>query len=89
LRTRQIKAAERVDALAAFARLCAGALALLPVSRSQFRTAARFADTHALGLRGSDALHLAVSGDYGATLYTLDRRLSEAGASLGVKTALL
>jgi predicted nucleic acid-binding protein len=89
LRTRQIEAAERADALAAFARLCADALAILPVSRAQFRTAARFADQHALGLSGSDALHLAICGDQGATLCTLDRRLSEACAAVGVSATLL
>jgi uncharacterized protein len=55
----------------------------------QFRTAARFADQHALGLRAGDALHLAICADHGATLCTLDRRLSEAGPALGVKTILL
>ena len=89
LRTRQIEAAERADALAAFAGLCANALAVLPVSRAQFRTAARFADQHALGLRGGDALHLAICGDQRATLCTLDRPQSEACTALGISTILL
>jgi predicted nucleic acid-binding protein len=55
----------------------------------QFRTAARFADHYVLGLRAGDALHLAICSDHGATLCTLDRGLSEAGAALGVKTMLL
>ena len=62
---------------------------VLPVSAAQFRTAARFADKHALGLRAGDALHLAICADHAATLCTLDRRLSEAGPALAVKTALL
>jgi hypothetical protein len=59
------------------------------VSRAQFRTAARFADQHALGLRAGDALHLAICADRGATLCTLDQRLSEAGSALGAKAMLL
>jgi len=61
----------------------------LQVSGLQFRTAARFAGQHALGLRAGDALHLAICADHGATLCTLDHRLSEAGPTLGVKTMLL
>jgi predicted nucleic acid-binding protein len=40
-------------------------------------------------LRAGDALHLAICVDHGATLCTLDRRLSDAGSVLGVKTMLL
>jgi uncharacterized protein len=89
LRTGQILVAERADSLAAFARLCTDGLAVLSVSRAQFRTAARFADQHTSGLRGSDALHLAICADQGAVLCTLDRRLSEACATMGVSTTLL
>src|SRR5205807_6668753 len=89
LRTGQINARHRADALAMFTRLSADSLAILPVSGLQFRAAARFADQHALGLRAGDALHLAICADHGATLCTLDRRLGEAGLALGVKTKLL
>lgn len=89
LRTRQIEADERADALAKFAGLCAESLAVLPISDLHFRTAARFADQHALSLRAGDALHVAVCADHGATLCTLDRRLSEAGSALGVNTLLM
>jgi uncharacterized protein len=89
LRTGQIEAVHRADALAMFTRLRADSLAVLPISGLQFRTAARFADQQALGLRAGDALHLAICADHGATLCTLDRRLSEAGPPLGVITTLL
>ena len=89
LRTGQIGAAHRADALATFARFAADSFTVVPVSRLQFRTAARFADQHTLGLRAGDALHLAVCADLGATLCTLDQRLSHAGSALGVKTMLL
>lgn len=89
LRNGQIEAGHRADALAALSRLAAESFAILPVSGLQFRTAARFADHYALGLRAGDALHLAICADHGATLCTLDRRLSETGPALGVKTTLL
>jgi uncharacterized protein len=89
LRTSQIASPQRANALAAFAQLTTDSLVVWPVSGSQFRTAAKFADQHALGLRAGDALHLAISADHGATLCTLDRQLAEAGDALGVKTLLL
>jgi len=62
---------------------------VLPVTGSQFRAAARFADQHALGLRAGDALHLAVASEHGATVHTLDQRLADAGPVLGVPGQLL
>src|SRR5439155_4284223 len=89
LRAGQIEAAHRAEALAIFTRLSAESFMVLAISALQFRTAARFADQHALGLRAGDTLHLAICADHGATLCTLDRRLSDAGPVLGVKTMLL
>jgi predicted nucleic acid-binding protein len=89
LRTGQITSGDRTAALAMFARLASDSFIVMPVSRWQFRTAARFADQHVLGLRAGDALHLAICADHGATLCTLDRRLSDAGSALGIKTLLL
>ena len=89
LRTGQLQPVHRAEALAMFTQLAAESFLHLPVSGPQFRTAARFSDQYTLGLRAGDALHLAICGDHGATLCTLDRRLGEAGAALGVKTMLL
>jgi predicted nucleic acid-binding protein len=86
LRSGQIGADDRAEALATFTRLATDSLTIVPVSRLQFRTAARFADQHRLGLRAGDALHLAVCADYGATLCTIDQRLNDAGSVLGIKT---
>jgi predicted nucleic acid-binding protein len=72
-----------------FTRLVTDSFTVVPVSRSQFRTAARFVEQHVLGLRAGDALHLAICGDHGATLCTLDRQLSDAAAALGLKTMLV
>lgn len=89
LRTGQIALADRAAALTMFTRLLADSLEVAPIERDQFRAAARFADQHGLGLRAGDALHLAICGDHGATLCTLDRRLAEAGVQLGVATLLV
>ena len=51
-------------------------------------TAAKFTDQHTLSLRAGEALHLATASEHGATVYTLDRRLAEAGPMLGVPTKL-
>jgi len=89
LRSRQIGLAHRASALAAFARLVADSFTVLPVLGGHFRTASKFADQHTLGLRAGDALHLAIAGDQGATLCSLDKRLVDAGSAIGVKTLLL
>ena len=89
LRSGQIEMQHRADALAAFIAMSAENFSRLPISGAQFRTAARFADQHALGLRAGDALHLAICAAHGATLCTLDRRLGEAGSALGVKAMQL
>jgi predicted nucleic acid-binding protein len=89
LRTGQIASNDRSDALAMFARLAAESFAVLPVSRSHFRAAARFANRHDLALRAGDALHLAICIEHGERLCTLDRRFAEAASALGVGVSLL
>jgi uncharacterized protein len=88
LRTGQITAEQRAAALGTLNRLVAESFGVLPVTSGHFRTAARFADQAALGLRAGDALHLAVAAENGATVHTLDQRLAEAGPMLGVATRL-
>ncbi|MFT9330588.1 MAG: type II toxin-antitoxin system VapC family toxin [Acetobacter persici] len=89
LRTEHITLTDRANSLAMFTRLCADSIGVLPVISQNFRTAVRFSDQYALGLRAGDALHLAVCVDQGATLWTLDRRLAEAGPHVGLATTLL
>ena len=79
----------RADAILSYSELIAGEVSVLPLAGRHFRMAAQFSDPHTTGLRGSDALHLAVCADYGTELCTLDRRLAAAGPVLGVKTMLL
>jgi predicted nucleic acid-binding protein len=84
LRERRLGAADRAKVLAAFARLAEESLEVWPVTRGDLRTAARFADRHASGLRAGDALHLAISAERGAPICTLDRAMIAAARTLGV-----
>jgi predicted nucleic acid-binding protein len=84
LRTGALNADHRADALSAFTRLCAESLRTLPVTREDFRSAARFVDQSELNLRAGDALHLAICANHGASLCTLDRRLADAAPRIGV-----
>ncbi len=61
-------------------------IAILP---QDFDTAARFVANHSLGLRASDALHLAVAARHGATLATLDRVMAAAATACGVPVITL
>lgn len=89
LRTQQIDPPQRGAAFALFSDFCASRATVLHVENEHFYAAARFADQHATGLRGGDALHLAIAFAHNATLCTLDRRLSDAGLALGVTTHLV
>jgi len=89
LRNNSITEAHRGQSLDGYSQLCADSFIVLPVTRREFHLAAAFADRSALGLRGGDALHLAICAGQNATLCTLDRRLSEAGPILGVATLFL
>ncbi len=89
LRSGQIEETHRSEALALLTRLTEQSFETLTVSRIDFRTAARFADQYATGLRAGDALHLAIAANHGASLHTLDKRLAQAGQTLGVSTILL
>lgn len=89
LRAGQIDLDERASALATFSRLVSESLTVLPLTGAHFRVAARFVDQHDIGIRAGDALHLAIASEHGATVHTRDRRLAEAGPSLGVPTELL
>jgi uncharacterized protein len=89
LRTGQIRLEQRAAALAAFNKFVTETFTILTVTGGHFRMAAKFVDQYSLGLRAGDALHLATASEHGATVYTLDRRLAEAGPALGVPTHLL
>jgi uncharacterized protein len=72
-----------------FARARAEALQVLPVTRDNSVTAARFAERFSLGLRATDALQVVIAGKHGATICILDRRLAEAATALAVSAAII
>jgi len=84
LRTGQIQPQHRAECMAVFAQLIEQNLTVLPVSSSEFRTAARFVDQHQTGLRAGDALHLAICAQHGMRIVTLDSTLAEAATTFGV-----
>ncbi len=89
LRGGQLQPAHRSAALALFTRLAEDSFGVLPVSALYFRTAARFADQHATGLRSGDALHLGIVAHHGAHLITLDQPMATAATALGLSAELL
>lgn len=64
-------------------------MTLLHVTASDFERGAELARFHESGLRGGDALHLAVASANGATLCTLDKRFAQACDRLGLPFELI
>jgi predicted nucleic acid-binding protein len=89
MRTKQIDENYRQHALILFSQLVKNSVDVTPVNGAHFAKASQFAESHALGVRAGDALHLAIAGAQNATLVTLDKRLARAGPPLGVATRLL
>ncbi|MDG5497581.1 type II toxin-antitoxin system VapC family toxin [Niveispirillum sp. BGYR6] len=89
LRTGQISAPHRADAMALFNRHASRSFTTVPIGPEHFRLAARFADRHDLSLRAGDALHLAVAGENGLRLISLDQKLVGAATALGLRAASL
>ncbi|MGZ8284814.1 MAG: type II toxin-antitoxin system VapC family toxin [Allosphingosinicella sp.] len=56
----------------------------LEIGDRQFEHAERLAQNPDAGLRGGDALHLAVAAAHRATLCTLDKRQAEAASTVGI-----
>lgn len=88
IRSRQIDEAKRDEAYERYL-AAASSVRNLPIQSDDFQIAARWCARHETGLRAGDALHLAVAGRNGATLCTLNRKLSQAGERLAVKTLLV
>jgi predicted nucleic acid-binding protein len=84
LRTGAITLDRRAAALSAWNALRNASLLTLAMLEEHFEQAARIADRYDLGIRGGDALHLAIVRDSGSRLATLDTRMAEAALQLGV-----
>lgn len=89
VRSRLLTAEESRATQAWFNKLSAEAFETWAVNRSDFIAAARLAAESASGLRGGDALHLAVVVRHSATLCTRDKGLDRAGRELRITTLLI
>lgn len=89
LRSGTLDAAAQDRALSLFGDLVSTEFECLAITPETFRLAAALANRSETGLRGGDALHLAVAAFHGVTLCTRDRRLAESGAGAGVLTELV
>ena len=74
---------DRQLAAAMFRRQVEHIYTVVPITRDDYQSAARYADRYDLVLRAGDALHLAIAAAHDATLLTLDRRLHAACLALG------
>ena len=84
-RTGQMSADQAMEALELFDHLSSGGLALVPVSRAAYRAAAALVDDYRQGLRGADALHMAVAQELGLQQFaTLDRNQAANAQRLGL-----
>lgn len=88
VRMRHLDPASRADALAVFTRLTRETFTVLPVSRDDFREAARMADLYESGLRAGDALHLGIVANHGERLLSLDRVQVEVAIAAGISARL-
>lgn len=89
LRMKTITTIERDEALVYLEANLLATLELVAVCSEDFRQAAKLADSFELGLRGGDALHLAVAARLEAELCTLDKGQAKAGEALGIRTQLV
>jgi uncharacterized protein len=84
VRMERIGAVSGAERLADFDRWRAADSRPLHTEAPDIRLAAEFVRRFDLGLRMSDAIHLAVCSRHGLTLVTLDRALADVSPSLGV-----
>jgi hypothetical protein len=89
VRTGQMSVGSRAAALARFHQLAARNFMIASVGSQHFRAAAEYLGRFELGLRASDALHLAVAAGNGASICTLDQRLAGAAPLVGVLSWLV
>jgi predicted nucleic acid-binding protein len=84
-RTGQLSADQAGEVLAFFERLSAGGLSLIPISRAAYRAASDLVDDYRQGLRGADALHIAVAQELGLQRFaTLDGNQAVNAQRLGL-----
>ncbi len=89
IRMGQLTVEDRARAAGLFTRLKVESLAVVPVARDHFLTAARYVEQFGIGLRAGYALHIAIAAGLGATIRTLDNRLAEGAVALGVSAEVV
>jgi predicted nucleic acid-binding protein len=77
------------EILLLYARTARQSFSPLDVRVQDFDQAMGLASETAAGVRGGDALHLAIAMRHGATLCTLDARQAEAAGVLGIDAKLV
>lgn len=85
LRTEALTLDRRAAALTAWNALREASLLTLAVADDHFEQAAQIADRHDLGLRGGDALHLAIAREARCRLATFDKRMAAVALQLGIE----
>ena len=89
-RTGQLLSDQAKEILAFFEQLSAGGLTLTLVSRAAYRAAAALTDDYQQGLRGADALHIAVAQELSIQRFaTLDHNQAVNAQRLGLTLEFL
>jgi len=84
VRTGQLTASHQPMLITRFNSLIFNQVSLVAVVDGDFPTAARFCENWQSGLRGGDALHLAIAATCADTLATLDNGLYRAARHFGI-----
>lgn len=84
VRTGAFSMEDRLSAWNSWRQFRTDSLADIDVASDHFEAAARMCDRPDLGLRASDALHIAIAESGHLTLVTLDTRMAEAALQLGI-----
>jgi predicted nucleic acid-binding protein len=89
LRTRQLTETQAHLILDAYSEAVAPQMHRIPIEDADLRQAVILLDGWGTALRAGDAFHLAIAKAHGATVYTLDRGMADAGRASGISIELL
>ncbi|HZV66656.1 MAG TPA: type II toxin-antitoxin system VapC family toxin [Telluria sp.] len=89
IRSKQLSKAAVLDAIDSYSRFVSPQLEHLEVVDMDHRQAVILLEGWRTALRAGDGLHLAIAVAHGATVYTLDRGMANAGRALGIQVSLL
>lgn len=81
--------AQQQETMRTYADLCRASFKTVPVARPHFERAASMAGVVEAGLRGGDALHLAIAVERDARVCTLDKQFARACAILKLPCELV